>query len=402
MGLSTERVNELLSDFNARVNGILKKHDLSEHKGTSMLDPIQKLVDDLNSKIMNNFTNPSTTEGMIQSQIEMTLHLITKEAAKLENIAVSSLAGMLGSVAPKAPADNPAWNAVVSSAASGVERLTMIYGPTIAAMPRLARDKLDADLARVLTQVEQSFAADASPANAQATKQQMMNALTAIEKHLEKAAEVGMKIEVQATVDKKMAELFEREVSLLSLEKSMTEQESQAWRKVMADATKKAQDLKSSNYAIHSSSKDKMVGSIDNLISILDKIINNANAKASAISGYYGNIGHRTHAKKSFDNISGSQVYRSNPNVYRNKPPGFKGFAGPMSAEELRKKHPPGTNPAHIRAMEYFMSQGMSFNEAHEAAQSYGYDKDKSKGVLQYDLDRRTPHIGGGGDYPLF
>ena len=127
-----------------------------------------------------------------------------------------------------------------------------------------------------------------------------------------------------------------------------------------------------------------------------------ANAKASAISGYYGNIGHRTHAKKSFDNISGSQVYRSNPNVYRNKPPGFKGFAGPMSAEELRKKHPPGTNPAHIRAMEYFMSQGMSFNEAHEAAQSYGYDKDKSKGVLQYDLDRRTPHIGGGGDYPLF
>ena len=41
----------------------------------------------------------------------------------------------------------------------------------------------------------------------------MMNALTAIEKHLEKAAEVGMKIEVQATVDKKMAELFEREVS---------------------------------------------------------------------------------------------------------------------------------------------------------------------------------------------
>ena len=55
----------------------------------------------------------------------------------------------------------------------------------------------------------------------------MMNALTAIEKHLEKVAEVGMKIEVQATVDKKMAELFEREVSL-SLQKSMTEQESQA------------------------------------------------------------------------------------------------------------------------------------------------------------------------------
>mgnify|MGYP004413227619 FL=1 len=402
MGLSTERVNELLSDFNAKVHGLLKKHDLMTHKGTTMLDPIQKLVDDLNQKVMNNFTSPSTNEGMIESQIEMTLRLIEKEAAKLENIAVSSLAGMLGSMNATSPADNPVWNAVVAAAAAGVERLTMIYGPTIAAMPRLARDKLDADLARVLTQVEQSFAADSSANNANATKQQMLNAIAAIEKHLEKAAEVGMKIDVQATVDKKMAELFEREISLLSLEKSMTEQESQAWRKIMADATKKTQDLKTSNYAIHSSSKDKMVGSIDNLISILDKIINNANAKASAISGYYGNTGHRTHTKRSFGNISGSQVYRSNPNVYRNKPPGFKGFAGPMTADELRKKHPAGTNPAHIRAMEYFMSQGMSFNEAHEAAQAYGYDKDKSKGVLQYDLDRRTPHIGGGGDYPLF
>ena len=51
----------------------------------------------------------------------------------------------------------------------------------------------------------------------------------------------------------------------------------------------------------------------------------------------------------------------------------MSGFAGTMSADEIRAKHPPGTNEAHINAMHHFMSEGMSFEEAHNLAEKRGF-----------------------------
>ena len=59
--------------------------------------------------------------------------------------------------------------------------------------------------------------------------------------------------------------------------------------------------------------------------------------------------------------------------AYNTKPPGMSGFAGTMSADEIRAKHPPGTNEGHIRAMHHFMSEGMSFEEAHNLAEKRGF-----------------------------
>lgn len=59
--------------------------------------------------------------------------------------------------------------------------------------------------------------------------------------------------------------------------------------------------------------------------------------------------------------------------AYNTKPPGMSGFAGTMSADEIRAKHPPGTNEVHINAMHHFMSEGMSFEEAHNLAEKRGF-----------------------------
>ena len=49
--------------------------------------------------------------------------------------------------------------------------------------------------------------------------------------------------------------------------------------------------------------------------------------------------------------------------------------------EDIAKKHPPGTSPAHIKRMKYHMDKGMSYEDAHNKANAEGY----------------TPNLGGGG-----
>ena len=52
-----------------------------------------------------------------------------------------------------------------------------------------------------------------------------------------------------------------------------------------------------------------------------------------------------------------------------------------MTESDIAKKHPPGTSPAHIKAMKKNMDAGMSFEDAHKTANAAGH----------------TPNLGGGG-----
>lgn len=92
----------------------------------------------------------------------------------------------------------------------------------------------------------------------------------------------------------------------------------------------------------------------------------------AGISGLFGS--------SSRNPIRGRNVPLRNPGpapiyskAYNTKPPGMSGFAGTMSADEIRAKHPPGTNDGHINAMHHFMSEGMSFEEAHNLAEKRGF-----------------------------
>ena len=79
--------------------------------------------------------------------------------------------------------------------------------------------------------------------------------------------------------------------------------------------------------------------------------------------------------KVPFKNPGPAPVYSK---AYNTKPPGMSGFAGTMSIDEIRNKHPSGTNEMHIRAMHQYMSEGMTFEEAHNQAEKMGF---KASGV---------------------
>ena len=44
-----------------------------------------------------------------------------------------------------------------------------------------------------------------------------------------------------------------------------------------------------------------------------------------------------------------------------------------MTRQEIMDKHPPGTDPAHIDVMKTYMDSGMTFTEAHNAANKAGF-----------------------------
>jgi hypothetical protein len=51
-----------------------------------------------------------------------------------------------------------------------------------------------------------------------------------------------------------------------------------------------------------------------------------------------------------------------------------------MSQNEIRQKHPKGTNPAHIKRMKFHMDHGVNFSTAHNMAEAEGFKaKGKSK-----------------------
>lgn len=79
--------------------------------------------------------------------------------------------------------------------------------------------------------------------------------------------------------------------------------------------------------------------------------------------------------------IRGRNVPMRNPGpaptyskAFKVKPPGMSGFAGTMTMDELRAKHSPGASEQHLTAMHHFMmSEGMSFEEAHNLAEKRGF-----------------------------
>ena len=401
MGVSADTVNGLLEQFHGRGRGVIAKYGLKDHEGTSMLNSIQAHINEHDKTVMDDFTSADTSEGMIEATGERYLSLIENEAKRIQGQESNKLAALGAAMNRTTPSDSPAWNQLVSHAASEVDRIGKIYGETIIGMPKTMKDKLDSDLAKALTQIDVSYRNDPSPLNAEKTSKQLTNTLNVIEKHLDEVAKASMKNEVNSIISQKMTELQEKEMTLLSLDKSMTREQSLGWRRVIKEASTQVNNLSKSNYLVYSTNDRKTkLNAINAKIGLLDKIISNADAVSSSLSGYFGNTGSRFHAKQASTIDLGHVAHPNPPKSFnKGKPPGFKGFSGNMTAEQLRQVHSDNANPAHIRAMEYFMSQGLSFNEAHEAAKSHGY---KVKGgVLSMDLDIRSSHLGGGAD-PFF
>jgi len=213
---------------------------------------------------------------------------------------------------------------------------------------------------------------------------------------MEEVADATMKSNIETIVHSKITELQEKEIALSGAEKGMTADQTASWRMLAGETRELILALGNSNYLVYDKViRGQKLSVIDQKLALLDTIRINAVGIGQALSGYYGGTGSRRDSNRSapiggvgasLGRVSRNPAPRTN--FVNGIPPGFAGFAGTMTKEQIAEMHPPGTASSHIEAMYYYMTQeGAAFEEAHVKASANGFTPD-SHG--------KTFSIGGG------
>ena len=333
MAVETARVNEILAETNRRIKALIEDANLSDAMGSSTLDPVQKIVNEFATLVTDTFPLPDTSEGMLRAEADDAINQATIVIRQIADKQGAQLAGVLSGIDSIAPADSPIWNDLISFTGSEVDRVARVYGDLVANMPKALRERLDADLARVLDSINLAFQNDPSPLNAESVSKQVKHSLASIEKELESALKATLSASIQSMAAEKMTKLQELEIALVGLERGMGKGQRQMWRMVAGETKGLIIALTQSNYLVY----DKIVRGqktqiIDQKLALLDNIRVNAATKINTLDGYFGHSGHRNHRKTHSQGSSlgnGHIRTQSVPRAtFKRTPPGFAGFAG--------------------------------------------------------------------------
>jgi hypothetical protein len=161
----------------------------------------------------------------------------------------------------------------------------------------------------------------------------------------------------------------------------MTKPQIDGYRRIVKEVRKMILELGNSNYLVYDKViRNQKLANIDSKISILETLRVNSSGVAQSLSGYFGNTAKRPTRRSPALNGVGSTIGMNTAiigaapkNFRKGIPPGFAGFAGKMTKENIANQHPPGTAKSHIDAMFHYMSKGMSFEEAHNKANREGF-----------------------------
>jgi len=381
MAVNPDRANEILADFHQRVDGIVRKNGLDHHGKSSALASIEAMKADYVNTVMNTMTLPVTSEGELLSEMNVAIVQIERLAKQMATQESSQIAAIGSAVNKSAPADSRIWNNVIMDAASRIEKITTMFADQINNMPKALRARIDDDFAKVLDAINDNFNRDPSPGNANIVAAQVKNSLDAIEKDLTAAANAVMKASIESIVQQKMTEVQEKELALQSTESGMTKPQIDGYRRIVKEVRGMILELGNSNYLVYDKViRNQKLANIDSKISILETLRVNSSGVAQSLSGYFGNTAKRvTRRTASINGIGTTLGMRSESigaaakNFRKGIPPGFAGFAGTMTKDNIANQHPPGTAQSHIDAMHHYMSKGMSFEDAHNKANREGY-----------------------------
>jgi hypothetical protein len=389
MAVNPDRVNQIMADFQDKVSGIVRTNGLEHHSNTSNLADIENLKTQYLNAVMNAFTLPATTEGELLAEMDAVIVEIERLAKGKAKMEATQIAAIGAAVNKGAPADSGIWNGIIGDTAHRIDKLSKMYADQINNMPKALRARIDDDFAGVLDSINNAFNADPSPGNAASVELQVKNSLDSIEKDLAEASRAVLKASIEHVAQQKMTELQEKEMVLMSVERGMTKGQRDASRALVKEIRSLILDLGQSNFLVY----DKIIRNqklqvIDHKLSILETLRVNASGVSQSLSGYFGNSAKRT--RTGSGSIGGvgttlghntSSIGGHQKNFRKGIPPGFRGFAGVMTEADIAKAHPPGTSPAHIKAMKRHMDAGLSFEDAHNKANAEGF----------------TPNLGGGG-----
>ena len=329
MAVDTERANEIIAELNESAQSIISANGLDNYKGTTKLNPIQKVVDDFTKNTMATFSQSS--EGLLVSQRTDAIYEI--EAIARDMVAHESfyLQGLAGK---HSPADSAVWNSLIGNVAAEIDRITRLHAPIISNLPKLVRTRLDDDMAKVLTAIESAHQSNPSPTNAADIEKQAMASLAKIDKDLTAAADASMKASIENMLHRKHTLLQEKIIALSAVEAGMTKEQASAWKKIAEQTKKMINDLGNSNYLVYDAQiRKQRLAVIDQKIALLENMRTNAAGVSNALSGYFGGTGNRRVRRTAPLNGIGSSIGMKTPirfagGEYNIKPPGFAGYAG--------------------------------------------------------------------------
>ena len=107
MAVDVGRVNEILAQFNERVQSVISANGLDHYKGTASMNSIQAVSERFTTMVHENFTKEESTEGMIYSARDdaiADIENIARNMVSKENFYLQGLAGQ------SVPADSQVWN----------------------------------------------------------------------------------------------------------------------------------------------------------------------------------------------------------------------------------------------------------------------------------------------------
>ena len=125
-----------LERFAGEIEHMIDSRGLSQYKGTSTLDDVQKEIDSLVDVHSRYITAPFASMDKIASDFQRTKIRIEL----LLNEKVNQKAVGLGSALPQVPITNdPQWSSVLAHAQRSLERFTSIYSAQISTLPTVER-----------------------------------------------------------------------------------------------------------------------------------------------------------------------------------------------------------------------------------------------------------------------
>ena len=167
MAVNPEYANQLLADFQEKVEGIVRTSGLEHHMNTSHLSDINAVKDNYVNTVMSTFTLPTVSEGELQAEMNVALVEITRMARQKGKREASQIAGIGAAVNSSSPADSASWNNVIGDAGHRIDKIVTMYADQINNMPKPLRARIDNDLSKILDSINDAYNANPSGSNAE-------------------------------------------------------------------------------------------------------------------------------------------------------------------------------------------------------------------------------------------
>ena len=371
MVVSPDFSDSVIYDFKEKSADIIERYGLTHLRGTEKMDPASSLAAEFINLAKQSSTNPNMTESMLQSEQRMYLKTMEQKVLEISRSQAAALNGLSAQALGQPIMADANWEKTINSVAKEVDRIAVANSRTINTLSKEDQEMVDEMFASVVDRVRAHHGRDPSANSALYAEKESSQNLKRVERQLKNIARDSLKDrQRQLTADYRGQ--LERYLSTFGeMKKAMKPDEIKAANQHIANIKKMIRAFNSRKSMVQNPRLlENHIAAIQEEFRRLNEIEGNVSETISAVAGIFGSTSRRTN--RNYFSIAGTNSM--------------------VSTDDIMENHPETSNPAHIRSMQYFMNQGLTFEQAHEASKAYGYNMDD--GVRYMDLDQRVNYLG--------